>query len=579
MILHALNKYYDRLASKRRVPAFGFSMENVSFVLEIDNDGKLVQEYDIRQRQGSKVRPVLMEIPYTNAVNVRSSKVEPNFLVDKAAYLLGADQKTKPSRLVECHKAFVDLLKSVLAEVADDGARAVLCFYEHWKPSEASKMLEYWDEISSDNAGFIAWRLSGERQYIHLRPKIKRAWQKYLSSQKSEFSAQCLVSGKLNANIQRLHAQFKRIAGGQSSGMSLVSFNIKSSESYGKEQSFNAPVGVEAEFRSSTALKYLIHNEAQNIYIGDVYTVFWSERDSPVEGMLASIFDPEQAELSDNAELRQFLKAISQGKKPDKIDRDIKFYILGLSPNAGRLSVRFCHVCSVGELEQRIGQHYRDLQLQRSFDSDPEYPGVRRILWETYNKKSRTETASPLLAGALMRCILEGTAYPRVLQNAVINRIRADQDINYVRAAILKAILVRKHRIYRQGMEVKMALDEKNRNPAYLLGRLFAVLEKAQQEAISNANVTIKERFWGAASTTPRIVFPQLLNLKNHHISKIKMENQGRAIFFEKLLGEIVDNIESSGFPPHLTLDEQGLFTIGYYHQRQNLFKKQETVS
>jgi CRISPR-associated protein Csd1 len=292
--------------------------------------------------------------------------------------------------------------------------------------------------------------------------------------------------------------------------------------------------------------------------------------------MFSMILDPKDMEAEDNADIREFLCAIRDGRRPHRIDPDVLFYILGISPNAARLAVSFWHVCSVGELEERIGQHFRDLQIQRSFDSDPEFPGIRRILWETYNKKSRTETASPLLGGALMKSIIGGILYPQALQNAVVNRIRADQDINYVRAAILKAILVRKNRIYNRGMEVSMSLDKENKKPAYLLGRLFAVMEKAQQSAIPEAKATIKDRFWGAASSTPRIVFPQLLNLNNHHISKIKAENQGRAIFFERLLGEILDDIKSKGFSAHFTLDEQGLFSIGYYHQKQDLFKKKE---
>ncbi|MCD6394557.1 MAG: type I-C CRISPR-associated protein Cas8c/Csd1, partial [Planctomycetes bacterium] len=521
MILQALHQYYERLAPERKMPEFGFSMENVGFVLEIAEDGKLVQEHDIRQGEGASLRPVLLKIPYTNKVNVRAVNIEPNFLVDKAAYLLGADQKTKASRLPECYKSFISLVQTVLGGIDDEGAKAVLKFYQSWKPTKAPEKLRYWGDITSDKAGFIAFQLCGERQYIHLRPKVRNAWQKYLSTQKSKLQGQCLLSGCQHTDLQQLHAQFKGIAGGQSSGKSLVSFNIKSAESYRKEQSFNAPVSIEAEFKSSTALKYLIRNDAQHLYIGETYTVFWTERDSPLEGMLGMVLDPNEAELADNADLRRFLDGVRQGKRPEGIDSEVKFYILGLSPNAARLAVRFWHVCSVGELQDRIGQHFRDLQLQRSFDSEPEYPGIRRVLWETYNKKSKTETASPLLSGTLMRCILGGFTYPQALQNAVINRIRADQAINYVRAAILKAILVRKYRINNQGMEVKMSLDKENKNPAYLLGRLFAVLEKAQIDALGKGiNATIKDRFFGAASATPKVVFPQLIRLSQHHIEK-----------------------------------------------------------
>ena len=570
MILQALHQYYERLAPEKQVPEFGFSMEKVGFVLNIDENGNLLKDDDIRQGEGSKTRPVSMEIPYTNKVNVRAVNIEPNFLVDKAAYLLGKDKKTKAERLHKCYVSFVSLINTVLSGIDDKGATAVLKFYENWNTVKAPEKLRYWDDIASDNAGFIAFRLNGERQYIHQRPKIRRAWQEYLNNQKSELRGQCLLSGSQDIDLQQLHAQFKGIAGGQSSGKSLVSFNIQSSESYGKKQSFNAPVSIEAEFKSSSALKYLIHSDKQHLYIGETYTIFWTDRESPVEGMFGMILDPTDIEAEDAADVREFLYAVRDGKKPENIDPDVRFFILGISPNAARLAVRFWHVCSVAQLEERIGQHFSDLQIKRSFDNEPEFPGIKRILWETYNKKSKTETASPLLAGALMHSILEGTIYPQELQNAVINRIRADQNMNYVRAAILKAILVRKNRIYNRDMEVSMSLDKENKNQAYLLGRLFAVLEKAQTDALGkNINATIKDRFFGSASATPKAVFPQLLRLSQHHIEKAEY---GR--LNDKRIEEILCDIQD--FPAHLSLDDQGVFILGYYHQRQDLFKTKE---
>jgi CRISPR-associated protein Csd1 len=570
MILQALYEYYERLALERQIPEFGFSMEHVGFVFEIDSAGSLVQEHDIRQGEGSKSRPVLLEIPYTNKVNVRAVNIEPNFLVDKAAYLLGNDGKTRPERLPECYSSFVSLIKVVLCDVADEGAEAVLKFYQGWDPAVAPEKLTYWNNLASDNVGFIAFQLAGERQYIHQRPRVRTAWQAYLSNKKSQIRGQCLLSGELDIDLQPLHAQFKGIAGGQSSGKSLVSFNIPSSESYGKSQSFNAPVSITCEFKSSSALKSLIRNESQHLYIGETFVVYWTERSSPVEGLLGMILEPKETALADNAELRRFLDAISHGQKPEGIEEDITFYLLGMTPNAARLAVRFWHVCSVGELEERIGQHFQDLRLERRFDTDPEFPGIRRILWETFNKKSKSETASPLLAGALTHSVLEGTAYPQSLQNAIINRIRADQDINYVRSAVLKAILVRKYRIYKQGMEVSMSLDKENRNPSYLLGRLFAVLEKAQIDALGkNINSTIKDRFFGSASATPRLVFPQLIRLSQHHIAKAEY-----GLANEKRIEDILSNITE--FPSHLSLDEQSMFILGYYHQRQDFFPRKD---
>jgi CRISPR-associated protein Csd1 len=282
------------------------------------------------------------------------------------------------------------------------------------------------------------------------------------------------------------------------------------------------------------------------------------------------MLDPKDSDFDDNAELRRTLEAVREGKPLQGIDPDIKFYILGLSPNAARIAVRFWYVCTVGQLEERIGQHFRDLRIQKSFDSEPDFPGVWRLLRETVNQKASDKSPQPLLAGAVLRSIVEGTAYPQALQNAVINRIRADQEINYVRAAILKAVLVRKNRLYQQGMEVSMALDKENKNPAYLLGRLFAVLERAQQDALgAGINATIKDRFFGSASATPKVVFPQLLRLAQHHIEKAEYGRM-RDKQIEEILADLTE------FPAHLSLDEQGLFAIGYYHQRQDFFKGKE---
>jgi CRISPR-associated protein Csd1 len=265
--------------------------------------------------------------------------------------------------------------------------------------------------------------------------------------------------------------------------------------------------------------------------------------------------------------IRLFLEAVRDGKMYSELgDPDIKFFILGLSPNASRLSVRFWHVSTVGDMAEKIGHHLRDLAIVRRFESDPEFPGMWRLLRQTA-VQGKTENISPLLSGALMRSILTGSAYPESLLSAILGRIRADQEINYLRAAIIKACLVRKFRLNRIKKEVKMTLDKESTNVAYRLGRLFAVLEKTQQDAIPGANTTIKDRYYGSASATPRVVFPQLLRLAQHHIQKAEY---GR--WTDKMIEEIMCVL--SEFPAHLSLDDQGMFAIGYYHQRQAFYAK-----
>jgi CRISPR-associated protein Csd1 len=563
MIIQELCHYYERLTENPEISISppGFSREKIHAEIVLDKSGKLLQFNDLRIAKGKKLVPHEIIVPQAFK---RTSSPIPNFLWDNTSYVLGADNKGNPEKAVECFNLFCRFHKDMLSELGNPAITPVLTFLDHWNPQDAIT-LNHWDELAGGN---IVFRLDGESQYCHEKEIAKKIWLQYKIQNKANTRAFCLVSGK-NQPIARLHASIKGVRGAQSSGAALITFNLDSFCSYGKEQNFNAPVGEFSAFFYTTALNYLLANDSQQkIQIGDATTIFWAERQSPIEGMFGMLLDPKDAESADNAELCLALEAIRDGKPISGVDPDVKFYVLGLSPNAARIAVRFWYVCTVGQLEERIGQHFRDLKIQKNFDSDPEYPGIWRLLHETINKKSSDKTPPPLLAGAFMRSILEGTVYPQGLQNAVMNRIRADQDINYVRAAILKAILNRKHRLYKQGMEVSMALDKENKNPAYLLGRLFAVLERVQQDALGkNINATIKDRFFGSASATPKAVFPQLLRLAQHHIDKAE-SGKYRDQQIEEILGEIQD------FPAHLTLDEQGLFVIGYYHQRKSIFTK-----
>ncbi len=398
-------------------------------------------------------------------------------------------------------------------------------------------------------------------------PKFRDAWLKYYPKTSSDQFATCLVSGK-KTPIARLHPKIKGVRGSQTSGASIISFNLDAFLSYGKKQNFNAPVSEGIAFAYTTALNHLLRFESrQKVQIGDTATVFWTERESPIEGFMGMIFDP-QDNAGDTMDIRLFLEAVRDGNMPSEIgDPDIKFYILGISPNASRLSVRFWHVSTVGDISAKIGQHFKDLSIIKNYDSDPEFPGI----WQTFkgnrNLAKKRTISYPVLAGSVIRSILTGVAYPQSLLTAVINRIRADQKVNYLRAALIKACLVRKYRITNKSMEVNMALNKESTNFAYRLGRLFAALEKAQKDAVPGANTTIKDRFYGSASATPRTVFPQLLRLTQHHIQKAEY---GRNT--DKMIEEIMQGIQE--FPAHLSLDDQGLFAIGYYHQRQAFYPK-----
>jgi CRISPR-associated protein Csd1 len=559
MIFQNLIAYYDRLAEADDpdIPPLGFSREEIGFSIILNRDGKMVGEpRELRTKiAANKYEFRSSIVPYSNTVNVRSSgaATTPNFLVDKADYIFGmSGNDEKPVH----RKSFSELLETVAEQSDDPGIFAVKSFLRTWNPADSSA-LPLWDEICGPHGKWVAFELEGERGFIHERPSVRLLWQKYLGEKEECPQGRSLVTNELG-NLQKQYAQFKF-----GSGASLVSFNEDAYESYGKKRGENAPIHIIDEFKSSAALKYLFRSKKQRLSIGDVMTVFWTAQESAIEDFFGQVLNPHDADLDNNKQLADFLKAARQGKNPaiPNYDGKVPFYILGFSLNKARLALRFCHSCSVEELAQRIGHHFQRLELTDRSEKDTEYPGLWHLLKETARE---TKDISPLLGGALMRSILEDSKYPLNLYHGVLGRIRADQRISYLRAAILKAVLIRNFDI-----EVPMSWDEQKKDIPYMLGGLFAVLEKAQLDALGKINTTIRDRFYGAASATPQAVFPRLLRLAQHHISKADYGHLS-----DRRIGQLMENINE--FPAHLDLQGQGLFAIGYYQQRNLLWRKNE---
>ncbi|MBV5329514.1 MAG: type I-C CRISPR-associated protein Cas8c/Csd1, partial [Chlorobium sp.] len=428
----------------------------------------------------------------------------------------------------------------------------------------------------------LVFRLDGIPGFVHDRFAARQAWEAFLNKQGTEPVGQCLVTGVNEQPLARLHPSIKGVRDAQSVGASIVSFNLSAFTSYRKEQSFNAPVSEKAAFAYTTALNSLLsRNCRQKIQIGDASIVFWAECASPAEEFLAELFDPPTESSNDagngddqqtTGKIRGLLKAIRDGKRATNImpdlDESVQFYILGLSPNAARLSIRFWEVNSLGNLLMRIGKHFEQLSIVPQFDNEPEFPPLWRLLCQTATL-GENKNVSPVLAGGLARAMLTGALYPQSLLPAVLGRIRAEHNVTYFRAALLKAFLIRNKQ-----MEVSVSLNSDRTDLPYLLGRLFAVLEKAQEEAIPNTNATIKDRYLGSASATPGQVFNMLLKNSANHISKLRKapEKKGRAIHHEIMIQDILDGI--ADFPTTLSAEEQGLFMIGYYHQRKDFFTK-----
>ena len=576
MILQALNKYYERLRSDPDgdIAPPGFGEAKISFELLLSPQGELVRVNDLRE--GKKPKPAILLVPET--VGRAGLVIRPNFLWDNTGYVLGADEKGKPERSLETFAAFKELAHQLGDSLEDEGMRAVLAFLDAWQPGRDEELIPNWEEICGTN---LVFRLELSKGYVHDAPVVQRAWLDHWQNQDDAPRGQCLVSGG-EQPLSATHPKIKGVMGAQPAGASLISCNLTAFKSYGKEQNLNSPVGAPAAFAYTTALNRLLDKaNGRKVQIADAATVFWSEKPTELEDVMAGLFeggyepaDGEEAEdQTQNQRLKALLESLRQGVPADLPDAKVPFYILGLSPNSSRLSVRFWHVSTVEQMHKRLSEHVRDLDMVRRYDNEPADPPIWMLLRETAVQR-KSKNISPQLAGEMTRAVLTGGAYPNSLLSAVIGRIRADQSPNYLRACMIKAVLNRRRRLNPalqnnpQLMEVTVSLDLNCKDIAYLSGRLFAVLENMQARAISNANATIRQRYLSSASSAPKATFPQLIRLSQAHFKKISSEQTGLAHWFDKQVKEIVEMISSEGWPATLNLEQQGQFFLGYYHQK-----------
>ncbi len=578
MMLQALVSYYQRLAedSDSDVPEPGFSRENIHFEIVLSTSGELIQVNDIRMLPESGRNPVArkMSVPRDKG---RTSAIHAYFLWDKTKYALGAEGVPEARKYKKHFEAFRGRQHEVAGGAQDEGIRAVLSFLDRWDPDRAEE-LPQWQELSGQN---VVFRLDGETCYVHERSEARRAYLNYFNSDSGE-SGLCLATGQYGP-IAKLHPSIKGVRGAKTSGAYLISFNMDAFLSYGKRQGNNAPVSREAAFAYTAALNHLLRQDSpQKVQVGDATTVFWSERPTKMEGFFAAVMGGQAGQAKQEPhdasvvkDIRDLLTAVNKGLEPPRWDNpDVPFYILGLSGNSSRLAVRFWHVSNVGRMAECLALHFSDLAIERRYSNDPQYPGIWRLLLETAALR-KSDNISPALAGEFMRAVITGNDYPVSLTAQVLARIRSEKEVNTLKAALLKAILVRKARNHNTSTEVTMSLDTKSTDRGYRLGRLFAVLEKAQQDAHgSNLNATIRDRFYGAASATPGSVFPRLLSLTQHHLTKLRRENEGYAIAADKRLQEVLDGLAE--IPTHLNMEEQARFALGYYHQRNALYRKKE---
>lgn len=576
MILQALTDYYRRKCDDpdpaQRLPTFGLEQKEIPFLLEINAQGELLQLRDTRELQGKKKVARVFRVPLGIK---KTSGVAANLLWDTLEYVLGIDTKGKPERVAEQHAAFRARIATLPTAVREDaGIQAVMRFLDRIDLAALERQPAWSDALESN--AVLSFRLQGDLDLVCQRPAVVNAALNAPTDAGTEArQAMCLVTGEL-APVERLHASIKGVWGAQTSGANIVSFNARAFESYGKteRQGENAPVSRAAAFAYTTALNHLLRKDSsQRIQVGDASTVFWAEKSDAFESIFGDIFKDNPDE---NARaVHSLLDAVTSGKLAGP-EGDTRFHVLGLAPNAARISIRFYHCLPLRELGARIVRHFEDLTLARG-PHDPQYPSLFRLL-AAVAVQNKADNIPPNLGGAIVDAIFAGpdVPYPSLWLNAAVGRCRAEQNVNYLRAAAIKACLRRQMRHTQLSLpnspleqEFLPMLDLSNPNPAYRLGRLFAVLEKIQEEASPGLNATIRDRYYGAASSTPVAVFTTLLRLKNSHLKKLSV---GRGMWFEKLLGEILGAV--TDFPKHLPLPDQGRFALGYYHQRQDFFTK-----
>lgn len=568
MILQALYEYYQRKASDPNnfVATEGWEWKEIPYRIVINRVGKFVTIEDMREGEGRIKRAKKFLVPQSVK---RTSGKKAYLLWDNLEYALGANVKDKDDS-EEKFKLFKEKIKKEIDVENTPSVKSLLTFLENEpiKQIEQTLNTEQWKKILEENP-FIVFKIDEESHNCicdDIRDKTK-------IDDSETIEGICLITGNKD-RIARLHPAIKGVRGTNTQGAALLSYNLPPFNSYSKKQNFNSPVSQSAAFAYTTALNILLGKDSQNkITIADSTIVFWSEK-QPTEINPEEIFPwiiAMQKEENDDPDagvnkIKKLFEAIQTGQLSS--ERTNHFYVLGLSPNAARISVRFWKTPSVEDFGKNIKQHFDDFEIVHG-PKEQKYLSLYQILSSTA-LSYKMDNVPPNLTGAVVESIIDGTPYPQTLMHQCIRRIRAEQNVNRSRAAILKACLNRKIRIQKLNKkEITMALDPNNTNVAYRTGRLFATLEKIQEEANPGINATIRDRYYGAASSSPITVFPRLLSLKNSHLKKL---SEGRRIYFEKLIGEILSEVSS--FPTNLSLNEQANFAIGYYHQRQDFFTK-----
>ena len=565
MILKALYDYYNRCDN---LPAKGMEEKEIGFLIVLSPDGQFLHFEDCRTgKDHARVYLVKKHVG-------RSSAAVANYLYDNSAYVLGYSEKSngKEQLYFDTFKAKVESIANVYPDNKD--IIAIRKFYNNSREKILDTILHdaLWEDIKknlSKKYSTFSFRIEGDLKIVAEKKEILQLEE---CDEDKKADNLCLVSGKHGPSVEITTATM--IPGSQAIAK-LVAFQVNSGyDSYGKTKCGNAPISEEAEFAYTTALNSMLQKGSRNKFmLGTRTFVFWASNNNEASMETEeSLFDllgfSEEANDDPNANLmkvRKVFESIYSGII--KTGLDDKFYILGLAPNSARIAVVYWSETTLKDFAEKILRHFSDMEIHDTRKDKKPYMGIREII-SSVTLGGKLSDATPNLPEAVVKSIFQGLPYPATLYSACLLRIRAEQKLTITRAAIIKAYL---NRQINNNKKIDIMLDKDNNNQGYLCGRLFAVLDKIQEDA--NNISSIRERYMNAASATPSAVFATILNLSVHHSEKL---DEGRRIYFEKLKQEILDKVSADGFPTHLDLQDQGRFFVGYYHQRQDFFKSKK---
>lgn len=612
--LTELAMFHERMAGdpSSGMPATWMSLARIHFAIVISLRSGVVGIEDLRDEEG---KPRKMLVP---AAVKRGSNILPNLLWDNAAYVLGVSGKRDVARTQKCRRAFVRAHKTLFRECDDPGVREFLHFLGHVTSSVEYQEddpdvlfikelpvstppflknvvpgldLALPEDVSAqdlETANFV-FRIDGRKNFLHEEPVVREIVSSAVSGRAGGKPGECLVTGKTGP-IARIHPAVKGVYGTQGSGAALVSFNCPSFTSYGKKQCFNAPVSEDAAHAYVSALNWLLDSaNGRMLRLGDTSIVFWTEAPDAMERSFGKFLSPEgeseagekkrpseDTALAEN--IRRVLMALRGGTPPDGIcavvpgtDPGTRFFVLGLAPNAARISVRFWFESTVGDFLSRIGAWYNDLAIEHRFpEREPEFPPLWMLAC-SLSASGKTADVPPAIFGGLARSLLSGCPLPAAVLPLALGRIRARKSVDYLRAQLLKAWLVRNGK--REVVRKMDSLDQECGDAGYLLGRAFAIMEKVQKDALGQVNSSVKDCYFDAASTTPARVFPLLVRLNGHHARRIgRRRGRGLMTYWEKRLGDVLGRVRE--IPVSLSGEDQALFMLGYYHQNNDLYRK-----